>query len=369
VTRGPVAEISLSAIAHNLEYVQKIVKNRSIIAVVKADAYGHGASVVSKILLENGVSHLAVAFAGEARELRESGIASPLLVLFDHEDIRDYFDHNLLPVVSAFDTASRLSEEAGKRGKVLKIHLKIDTGMGRLGLHGNDVVQNIIRISDMPGIELTGIMSHFSEADLADGSYAMIQLARFNSIRSEIAKKMGKLVMAHIANSAAVMTFEQAHLDAVRPGLMLYGYSPFVNNSSTDLIPAMTVKARILCVRDIPSGTPISYGRTFVTKKASRIGVLAVGYADGFNRLFSNNAYVLVKGQKAPIAGRVCMDLTMIDLTDIAGAEADDEAVIIGKQGDHIVTADDLARRAGTISYEILTSLGSRSRRVYVQDH
>ena len=399
--RGPIAEINLSAIAHNLQSVERIVKTLPIIAVVKADAYGHGAADVSKKLLERGVSCLAVAFVSEAQELRASGIRAPIIVLFDHEEIKNYFDHDLLPVISTVDAAYLISEEARKRSRLLKIHIKIDTGMGRLGLYGNDVIQNIMKISEMPGLEITGLMSHFSEADLADRSYAMVQLERFNTVRRSIIQQRGKPLFSHIANSAAVLSFEDAHLDAVRPGLMLYGYSPFTNNTGIlsqisnpptpplekggkrgfegkdqegstnilDLIPAMTIKARILDIRNVPAGTPISYGRTFVTKRPSTIGVLAIGYADGYNRLFSNNAHVLVKGKKVPVLGRVCMDLTMIDLTDVTGVEKDDEAVIIGKQGDHAITADELAGRANTISYEILTSLGRRSRRVYVEGH
>ncbi len=366
--RGPIAEINLSAIAHNLQSVQRIVKNRPVIAVVKADAYGHGAVVVSKKLVEHGVSLLAVAFSGEARELRESGLDSPILVLFDHGDTKDYFDHNLLPVVSSLDTACQLSMEARNRARIMKIHVKLDTGMGRLGLHGHDVINNILKISDMPGLQITGLLSHFSEADLADASYAMVQLERFNTIRRELTKKMGRPFLSHMANSAAVMTLEQAHLDAVRPGLILYGYSPFAKGPSSDFIPAMTIKARILDIRNVPEGTPISYGRVFVTNRPSRIGVLAMGYADGYNRLFSNNVHVIVKGEKVPVVGRVCMDLTMVDLTDVSGVEKDDEAVIIGRQGNCTITADELAGRAGTISYEILTSLGNRSRRVYVED-
>jgi alanine racemase len=369
VIRGPIAEINLSAIAHNLHFVHRIVKNRPIIAVVKADAYGHGAADVSKKLIEHGVSCLAVAFASEAQELRASGIRTPIIVLFDHGEIKDFFDHDLLPVISTVDTARLVSEEAKKRPGGIKIHVKIDTGIGRLGLHGDDVVKNILKISEMPGLEITGLMSHFSEADLADRSYAMVQLERFNTIRRSIIGQRGKPLFCHIANSAAVLSFEDAHLDAVRPGLMLYGYSPFTRNPCADIIPAMTIKARILDIRNVPAGTPISYGRTFVTKRPSTIGVLAIGYADGYNRLFSNNAHVLVKGNKVPVVGRVCMDLTMIDLTDVVGVEKDDEALIIGKQGDHVISADELAGRAHTISYEILTSLGRRSRRVYVEDH
>ncbi|MBS1113137.1 MAG: alr [Nitrospirae bacterium] len=367
--RGPIAEINLSAIAHNLLTVQKIVKNRPVVAVVKADAYGHGAADVSKKLIQQGVSCLAVAFASEAQELRVSGIHSSIIVLFDHGEIRDFFDHDLLPVISSLDTARRVSEEARKRAVGMKIHVKIDTGMGRLGLQGDDIVKNILTISEMPGLEITGLMSHFSEADLADRSYAMVQLERFNSIRRVITQERGKPLFCHIANSAAVLSFEDAHLDGVRPGLMLYGYSPFTWDPHADLIPAMTLKAKIIDIRKIAAGTPISYGRTFVTKRPSTIGVLALGYADGYNRLFSNNAHVLVRGRKVPVVGRVCMDLTMIDLTDVTGVEKDDEAVIIGKQGDHTITADELAGRANTISYEVLTSLGRRSRRVYVENN
>ena len=367
--RGPIAEINLSAIAHNLLTVQKIVKNRPVFAVVKADAYGHGAADVSKKLIQQGVSCLAVAFVSEAQELRASGVRTPIIVLFDHGEIKAFFDHDLLPVISTVDTARLVSEEARKRAGGIKIHVKIDTGMGRLGLHGDDVVKNILKISEMPGLEITGLMSHFSEADLADRSYATVQLERFNTIRRLITRERGKPLFCHIANSAAVLSFEEAHLDGVRPGLMLYGYSPFARNPHADLIPAMTVKAQILDIRKVPAESPISYGRTFVTKRASTIGVLALGYADGYNRLFSNNAHVLVRGHKVPVVGRVCMDLTMIDLTDVTGVEKDDEAVIIGKQGNHTITADELAGRANTISYEVLTSLGRRSRRVYVEDH
>jgi len=369
VIRGLVAEINLSAIAQNLQSVQKVVTQRPVIAVVKADAYGHGAAQISKKLLENGVSHLAVAFAIEAVRLRESGIASPIMVLFDNDDVRDYFDHDLLPVVSSIGTARKLSAEAQRRSCTLKVHVKIDTGMGRLGFYGDRVLADIIAIADMPGLEIAGMMSHFSEADLSDRSFAAVQLELFNVLRDELEKRMGKRVMAHIANSAAVMTFEQAYLDAVRPGLMLYGYSPLPDATLPGLVPAMTVKAKIIDIRSLPMGTPISYGRTFVTERQSKIGVLSIGYADGYSRLFSNNAHVLVRGKKVPVVGRVCMDLTMVDLTDVGEVDADEMAVIMGRQGDHVITADELAERAQTISYEILISLGSRSKRLYVADH
>lgn len=381
--RGPIAEIDLSAIAHNLRCIQTIVNNRPIIAVVKADAYGHGAPHVSRKLHQIGIHHLAVAFTGEARELRESGIRGQILVLFDQGDVEEYFEYELVPVVSSVETARRISEEAARRAIVMGVHIKIDTGMGRLGLHGGDVVKTVAEIADLPCIEISGILSHFSEADLADGQFARKQCETFIAIVKELRTILRFPFIAHIANSAAVMSFERSHLDAVRPGLMLYGYSPFGEktpdrrgdanekhrNGEPELIPAMTVKARLLDIRRVPEGTPVSYGRTFVTRRPSVIGVLALGYADGYTRLFSNNAFVLVRGKKAPVVGRVCMDLTMVDLTDIPGVEQNDEVVVLGNQGDVAVTAHELAARAHTIPYEILTSLGSRARRVYVEDH
>ena len=383
--RGPVAEISLSAIGQNLQAIRKIVRNRPVIAVVKADAYGHGAVEVSKRLLKEGISYLAVAYINEAVELRDAGITIPIIVLFDTEDVKSIFDFNLMPVIYDMDNALSLSKEAKKRKISLKVHVKVDTGMGRMGLHGNHIIRDLMKISDMHGLEVAGLLSHFSEADLSDRTYAKVQLERFNEIREAVSEKLKRRIFSHIANSAAILSFQEAHLDAVRPGLMLYGYSPFnqkenplpVNAkegktgvySDLKLIPAMSIKTRILSIRNVPSGTPISYGRTFITKRPSRIGVIPLGYADGYNRLFSNNADVLVKGKRVPVIGRVCMDLTMTDLTDVKGVKENDEVVIIGRQGNESITAEELAFRSNTISYEILTTLGSRSKRTYVETH
>jgi alanine racemase len=383
VLRGPVAEISLAAIGQNFQIIRNIVRNRPVIAVVKADAYGHGAVEVSKRLLKEGISYLAVAYINEAVELRDAGITIPIIVLFDTEDVKSIFDFKLMPVICDMDNALSLSKEAKKRNIPLKVHVKVDTGMGRMGLHGKHVIRDLIKISDMHGLEITALLSHFSEADLSDRTYAKFQLERFNEIREAVYEKLKRRIFSHIANSAAILSFKEAHLDAVRPGLMLYGYSPIKSmerraksrksekNKSQDigLIPAMTVKTRILSIRNVPSGTPISYGRTFITKRPSRIGVIPLGYADGYNRLFSNNADVLVNGKRVPVIGRVCMDLTMTDLTDVKGVKKDDEVVIIGRQGNESITAEELAFRSNTISYEILTTLGGRSKRTYVETH
>ncbi|HKZ57673.1 MAG TPA: alanine racemase [Thermodesulfovibrionales bacterium] len=385
MNRGAVAEIDLSAIAHNLETLKKITKNRTVIAVVKADAYGHGSIEVSKRLIQEGVSYLAVAYTGEAIHIRNAGITAPIIVLFDCQDIEDFFDFNLIPVIHDITTALAISRKAIEKKRKLKIHVKIDTGMGRLGLSSDHIIEDLLNIADMEGIELSGLMSHFSDADLSDRSYASVQLERFNKIRETLFKKLNQKIFSHIANSAAVLTFKDAHLDAVRPGLMLYGYSPMSKNAKCgmrsaelyselqtpnselqDLIPAMRVKTNVLSIRYLPSNFPISYGRSFVTKRQSKIGVLPIGYADGYNRLFSNNAEVLVGARRVPVAGRVCMDLTMVDLTEVIDVKEGDEVVILGQQGNESITAYELADKAGTIPYEILTSLGSYSRKEYI---
>jgi alanine racemase len=266
-------------------------------------------------------------------------------------------------------SAHAVAREAEKRGKRIPVHIKVDTGMGRLGL-ADSPSKAIFDIATNKSISIEGIMSHFSEADLADPSFAKLQINAIIQLRAELFQNGLKVKLFHIANSAAVMSIPESRLDAVRPGIMLYGYSPLQKSEGvsqeTKLVPVMTVRARFVSLRSLSAGTPISYARTFITKRESLIGVLAVGYADGFSTRFSNNAEVLVKGRRAPVVGRVCMDLTMVDLTDIQEVTEDDEAVIIGWQGPESIGADDLARRIGTIPYEILTSLGSRAQRTYL---
>ncbi|MBI5212751.1 MAG: alanine racemase [Nitrospirae bacterium] len=362
MNRGFTAEIYLNAISHNLKVIKDISRNLPVIAVVKADAYGHGAVKISGRLINDGVEYLAVAFTEEAKELRDAGINIPILVLFD-PDAEDIFKYSLVPVISDKKTAVVLSKEAERRNTALNVHIKIDTGMGRLGLTG-DPVKEILEIAGMKGINIEGVMSHFSEADIKDESFARMQIASFNSVRKELLQKGLNIRLFHIANSAAVEALPESHFDAIRPGIMLYGYSP-VLTSNSQLIPVMTVKAKISALRRLPAGAPISYGRTFVTKRESLIGVMAAGYADGLSRRFSNNAEVIVRGRRVSVVGRVCMDLTMIDLTDIEHVEEGDEAVIIGRQGNESIDAAELARRADTIPYEILTSIGYRAKKVY----
>ncbi|MBI5100297.1 MAG: alanine racemase [Nitrospirae bacterium] len=364
MNRGPSAEIDLSAFAHNIAVLRNVTGDRPVIAVVKADAYGHGSVEVSRRLLREGVSMLAVAFTGEARKLRDSGIAAPILVLFDRDELNDYFELGLTPVIQDIRTADVFSKEAVSRGKKIRVHIKIDTGMGRIGFRPEQAVSDAVRVADMKGIELEGLMSHFSEADLTDRSYAMHQIQIFDGITKELSARLHRPLICHMANSAASLSIPEALFEAVRPGLLLYGHSPFEERYG--LKPVMTIKTKLLAVRNLPAGCAISYGRTFCTLRPSRIGVVPIGYADGYNRLFSNNAEMLVRGRRVPVAGRVCMDLTMVDVTEVEDVSEGDEVVILGRQADETVRASELSAKIGTIPYEILISLGCRARRSYL---
>ncbi len=362
--RGPVAEIDLSALQNNIEVIRAKAGGRALISVVKADAYGHGAVEIAGRLLGCGVTDLAVAYTDEARRLREAGIRAAILVFIDQDNPHIYLDNALVPVLRDRRTARLFSDAAEKRGTKLAVHMKVDTGMGRIGFRPEEALESAVEIAGMRGIMLAGLMSHFSEADLADRTYAMHQLRLFREIRDAIRGATGLCLRCHIANSAAIFSMPDALFDAVRPGLALYGCSPFEENFG--LSPVMSLKSRLLAVRHIPAGSPISYGRTFVTGRDSRIAVVPVGYADGYNRLFSNNAEMLVHGCRAPVAGRVCMDMTMLDVTDVPDAGEGDEVVLLGRQGGQRITAAELAGRINTIPYEIMTSLGTRAQKAYI---
>ena len=360
--RGLIARIDLRAARSNLKHISKAAGGRHVIAVVKADAYGHGAVELSRAFLEAGAQTLAVAFVSEAVRLREAGITSPMLVLFDRSDIKSFFDLDLTPVIHDMNTAEEFSRAAQHREKPIKVHVKVDTGMGRMGLEDP---ADLAKIAGLPGLEITGLMSHLSDADLADPECSLRQVERFQkSIAGFIEFKK---ILRHISNSAAVFRCPEAHMDAVRPGLSLYGISPFEDKPDgvEALRPVLSVSARILTIRRIPKGGTISYGRTYTAERDMLAAVLATGYADGYTRALSNRSHVIVRGRKVPVTGRVCMDLTMADVTGVEGVSESDEAVLLGSAGSEAITAWELARGAGTIPYEILTSLGTGAMRVY----
>ncbi len=357
-----VAEISLKNLSSNIKLVRKKTGGKDILAVVKADAYGHGAVPVSKHLLKNKVSMLGVAFADEGIELRESGIKAPVLVFFDTKNIDALIKYNLTPTVFDLNTAKKFSTAAVKKRKLISIHIKVDTGMGRVGFNTENALKDIPRIAKLRNIKLEGLMSHFSDADLKSKRFANQQINKFNNIIDALKEKGITFKHIHMANSAAVLTLPGSHFNMVRPGIMLYGYGCCENES---LKPVMSLKSRILFIKDVEKGTPISYSRTFTAKRRSTIATIPVGYADGYNRKLSNKGKVIINGKLAPVAGRVCMDAFMADVTNIPNVTRSSEAILIGSKGKNRITADDIALQTGTIPYEVLTSIGKRVERVY----
>ncbi len=368
------AEIDLDCIAHNVNTIRGLVgKCKEIMGVVKADAYGHGVLDVARELLANGVERLAVSMLDEAIQLRLSGIEVPILVLSytDPRRVTQIIAHNITQTVYCNDLAEALSEEAVRQGRNVKIHLKIDTGMTRVGfLSGYSIIDNIAYISKLPKIIIEGLFTHLAAADDEDSSYTNMQFERFMSICSELSRVGVHIPIKHIANSAAILKFPQMHLDLVRPGLILFGLSPFdeTQNASLkfDLKPAMQIKSYVIMNKQVETGVDVSYGRTFTTKRPSKIVTVPIGYADGYLRSLSNKAHVLIRGQKAPIVGRVCMDQCMVDVTDLEGdIRIGDEVVLIGTQEKEIITASQIAQLAGTINYEVVSLVGRRVPRIY----
>lgn len=356
--------IDLRALIHNLCQVKAILNSRNpvckIIAIVKADAYGHGAVEVARALEEQNVFALGVAFFEEAVVLREAGINSKIIVLFDRE-VEGLFKYNLTPVIFDFKQAQDISKEAVKRGVNISVHIKVETGMGRLGIY-DAPAETVKKIAALPNIKIEGIMSHLSQAE--NKEWTQQQINRLKKIQMDIDDLKINPVF-HISNSQGLI-YSEALFDAVRPGLMLYGYN--CPELTRELKPCMEVKTRIIDLRKLPKGSPISYGRTFITKRDSLIGVIPVGYADGYFRKLSNRAWVIVKGKKVPVVGTVCMDLTMIDLTEIPQVKVNDEVILLGSSGNEKITAWDIAEWADTIPYEVLTSLGSRAKRKYIKE-
>lgn len=357
------AEIDLSALSHNLQVVKEKTRNIPILAVVKAGAYGHGAVRTARHLLKNGVQKLGVAFVDEALELRDAGIRAPIIVFFERGRIDHYLQYSLTPVLLDLKHARAFSRNASRYNRRVPVHMKIDTGMGRVGMSPEEALPTILEIAAMKNLRLEGLMSHLSDADMSDKSFSMLQLRKFRRLLRLLQKKKIFFKYAHIANSSAILRMPQLHLDMVRPGIMLYGYGPSRKN---ELKPVLRLKSKVLFIKKVPRGTPISYGRTFVTKKTSIIATISIGYADGYSRKLSNCGEVLINGKRAPVAGRVCMDTVMVDATGINGLRENAEAVLIGCQGSESITAQDIADRTGTIPYEVLTSVGKRVKRVYI---
>jgi alanine racemase len=335
---------------------------------VKADAYGHGAVPVSKKLEELGADFLGVATVKEGAELRNAGITKQILVLSGiyQEEVEDVLIYQLTPMVYRLEIAEALAAAAKKQGKKIPVHIKVDTGMGRIGVLAEEAAAFVNRVRKFEHLSIEGIASHFSTADGGNSSFTEEQLQRFTRTLEEMKKVDIDPPFCHIANSAALVTLPAARFTLVRPGIMLYGAYPSPSlKDRVSLRQVMSWKSLVADLKKVPEGSPISYGRTFITQRPSLIAAIPVGYADGYNRLFSNRGEILIKGTRAPVVGRVCMDWTMVDVTDIPGVAVGDEVVLMGSQLGQEITAEELGERIGTISYEILCSVGKRVPRIY----
>ncbi len=363
--------VDLSALVHNLDQIRALIgQGIKIMGIVKSDAYGHGLLPVSRTLESNGIDCLGVAYLHEALKMRDEGITSPIVILCGiqtREEAREVVDKDLTPVLFDMAVAETLARESEKQGKRTRIHIKVDTGMGRLGIPQGEIASFISRIVALRGLDLEALTSHLSSADECVGSFTEYQAESF--IKAvETARSLGlRLPSNNLANSAGIMGHKQAHFDMVRPGIMLYGGLPSPEfKSPVALRTAMRFKGRVLQIRELPDRTPVSYGRTYYTEGPRKMAVLSAGYGDGLPRSMSNRGNVLIKGKKAPIVGRICMNLTICDITDIKDIKPGDEAVFLGSQGDEAITGDDLARWAGTVSYEIFCSIGREHRKEHI---
>ncbi|MBQ6005481.1 MAG: alanine racemase [Selenomonadaceae bacterium] len=365
ILRDVYAEIDLNAIRHNFTEIRRHINPASkLCAVVKANAYGHGALEVSKVAVECGAEFLAVATVDEGLELRRAGFNLPILILglIPQNAVEAVVDNDLTQAVVDFDFAKKISETARRLRKIAKVHLKIETGMGRIGIAPEKSVTLAEKISRLPNVELEGLFSHFADADSNDRTFTNHQIAVFKSTAEKIRSAGVDIKICHIAESAAALDIPEAHFDMVRSGIINYGLYPSANIRRTiELRPAMKLVAKIVYVKKISAGVSIGYGRDFVAKRDSLIATLPLGYADGYIRAYKN-FHVEVRGQLAPIAGRVCMDQTMIDVTDIDGVQVGDDVILFGSD---LISADDAARHLNTINYEITCLVSSRVPRIF----
>lgn len=357
------AEIDLSAIVHNLRTLEKLTGRAKILAVVKADAYGHGLVSIAKKLDHEGVYGFGVALAEEGLELRESGVRSPILVLNGvyGKAHRDVLALGLTPVIHNLADARAFSRVRSEQ--LISVHLKVDTGMARLGVPHAELSAFLSELRTIGNIQIEGLLTHFASAD-EDTPQTQEQLQRFKKAQATLLEFGYRPTVVHAANSAATLAHSESHYDVVRVGLGLYGLNPD-RSDSAGLIPALRLRSEVIAIRDLPAGSSVGYGASFHTQRPSRIATIPVGYGDGILRAGSGRASVLVKGVCCPIVGRVSMDLITFDVTDVPGADVGDEVILLGSQGSQTLTAHDWAEASNTIAYEVLTNLSLRIPRIY----
>ncbi|MCK5069517.1 MAG: alanine racemase [Desulfocapsa sp.] len=365
--------ISKSALCHNYHLLKEQVGNNvRLLAMIKADAYGHGMNEVARVLSDAGCPEFGVAEIEEGVRLRDSGIEEPIFIFlgFDPLDVDLFFEYNLTPVIYTLESAQTLSLEAEKRNREVEVHVKIDCGMTRLGIYPEEFEQFYNSIKELPGLVFGGIASHFPRSDEADSNNTLEQFSRFEKLFAIVDKNEN--IIRHTANSGGILYFPRTHCDMVRAGISLYGYYPDGITGSRQeegakLKPVMSFSTRVLQVKAVPAGTGISYGHTYITDSETRIAVLPVGYEDGLSRSLSNKGEVLIRGKRAKIRGRICMNLCMVDVTLIEDVQAGDEVVILGSQYTDTISADEIAGWMSSISYEVLCLFGNNNERKYIE--
>jgi alanine racemase len=364
------AEIDLKCLRDNFDGVRRQVgPDVRVMGVVKANGYGHGMVEVAQALTDFGTDYLGVGFLEEGIELRRNGITTPTLVLGGvlGNQVHQFIQHDLEITVSSLELARHIASQCKSAGKRAKVHLKIDTGMERIGVRSEHAPRFVEDVARLPELEVAGIYSHLATSGDRDKSFAMVQLDRFEGVLRAIGERGIQIPLRHIANSGAIIDLPQSYYDLVRPGIMLYGMYPTQETTrSIPLAPVLSLKSTIVFLKDVPPNTSISYGRTYFTSSATRIATVPLGYGDGYSRRLSNQAEVLIRGRRYPVVGIVCMDQLMVDVGAGSDAHVGDEVVLLGREGGEEITAWDLAEKVGTIPYEVFTGITARVPRSYV---
>lgn len=367
------ADVDLDAIHHNLSLAKSVInKDTQLMAVIKADGYGHGANQIAKYC-DDVIDRYAVAIPEEGIDLRKAGFTKPINLLgYTHPtQYEDVINYDLIPAIFTLDMAKTLSQKALSMNKTVKIHIKLDTGMSRIGFADNDESVDVIKeISLLPNLELDGMFTHFARADEKDKSVARSQFERFTNFVNKLKSRGLKIPNCHVSNSAAIMELSDMNLQIVRSGIITYGLYPSeeMDKENFKIIPAMELKSQVSFVKTLKAGTPVGYGGTYVTDKETVIATIPVGYADGYPRSLSNKGRVIIKGQSAPIVGRVCMDQFMVDVTCIEGVKPGDTVTLMGKDGEEFISCEELSDLAGSFNYEFVCDISKRVPRVYYKD-
>lgn len=362
------AEIDLDALRHNLAEVRRVIGNACILAVVKADAYGHGVAGVAPVLEDAGIDQFGVALVEEGIELRSLKIRRPILVMGGVPPGAEsaLLDHELQPAISDLSTARRLDAAARSTGKKLACHLKVDTGMGRLGVRIDQLNGMLTALRGMPQLDIVGLMSHLAVADEPERPFTEVQRQRFLEVVKQVNSAGFEPTWLHLANSAGIFSVEHSTTNLVRPGIVLYGglTGPFFDQTVTQQ-PVMKLVSRIGQLKLVAPGEGVSYGHRFIARRPSCIAAVPIGYADGYNRLLSGCGEVLIHGRRAPVAGTVCMDWTLVDVTDIPEVQVGDQVVLLGRDGQECISAQEWAEKVGSITYEVFCGISKRVPRVY----